>query len=188
MCKCCVSEEQCKFILDTPLRQLSGEELSNYASSVFLTGGDQPDFMYFFPRILELSLEEQFFWPCPEVVYRAIVNSDWDKWKDAEQCVVRELTGNKLNSMMDAEEHVRELDAWLCAAASVFKDISPFLAKLEKAKVFESFIEWNIGVVVKRKLDSEFWQDRPAQAAQLVNWFSSDLVRNHCRKTLGMRF
>lgn len=66
-CPCCIEDKQIAVLLSRPLRELSAEELSSYASSVFLTVGDEEEFRYFVPRILEISATDPGWWPDPEV-------------------------------------------------------------------------------------------------------------------------
>lgn len=84
-CRCCIEDKQVATLLAKPLRELSAEELSSYASSVFLTVGSEADYRYFLPRILEILVSDQTWWPDPEVALRTLALAEWSKWPDAEK-------------------------------------------------------------------------------------------------------
>ena len=84
-CQCCLSDEQKRILLRQSLMDLSADELMSYAADAFLTVGSVPDFKYFLPRILDLSINEQFTWPDPQVVLRKLRLADWDDWPESER-------------------------------------------------------------------------------------------------------
>ena len=74
-CSCCVDADEIATLLTNPLRDISPDELSVYASKVFLTVGAESDFRYFVPRIFEILATESGWWPDPEVVGRALARA-----------------------------------------------------------------------------------------------------------------
>ena len=58
-CPHCVDDKGLEKLLNTDLRDLEPDDLSSYASSAFLTVGDIPDYLYFLPRILEISVKHK---------------------------------------------------------------------------------------------------------------------------------
>ncbi|MFC3192748.1 hypothetical protein ACFODZ_00715 [Marinicella sediminis] len=188
VCPCCMDQEEVDVMLKKQRDVLTADELSSYASSVFLTCGDISDFMYFFPRILELQLLDVFSWPNPEVYYRAIGQAEFNNWTDAEQSVVIQLTVDKINTLSMHAENGAEVDTWLCALSSIMNDISPVLDNLESTEVWGDFIDWNIKALTEAKLTNSFWDDRPEQAKQLLNRLQSNSVRALCGDRYGMVF
>src|ERR1700728_4060562 len=79
-CPCCIDQKGISILLTKPLRELSPDDLTHYAASVFLTVGSVEDFFYFLPRILEMLVLEPNWWPSPEVVARALDNSKFHNW------------------------------------------------------------------------------------------------------------
>src|SRR4029453_11039601 len=71
-CPCCIDDKQIAHLLKTPLREIEPGDLSAYASSALLTVGDVSDFLYFLPRIVEISIRDDAWWPDIEVTARAI--------------------------------------------------------------------------------------------------------------------
>ncbi len=66
-CPCCVDNKEICSLLSTPLREITGGELSSYSSSAFLTVGREADYLYFLPRIVEIGFTEAGWWPDIEV-------------------------------------------------------------------------------------------------------------------------
>ena len=188
VCPCCMDQEEVGVMLKKQRDVLTADELSSYASSVFLTCGDKRDFMYFFPRILELQLLDAFSWPDPEVFYRAIGQAEFNHWTDAEQSVVTELTVDKIRTLSTHAEHGAEVDTWLCALSSIMGDIGPILDELESTEVWGGFIDWNIKALTEGKLTNSFWDERPEQARQLLNRLQAKSVRALCAARYGMVF
>src|SRR5882762_1635090 len=71
-CPCCIERKDVDVLLTTPLRQITPDQLTNYAASVFLTVGSIEDFLYLLPRILEISACDPSWWPDPEVISGAL--------------------------------------------------------------------------------------------------------------------
>jgi hypothetical protein len=74
-CPCCIDGNNIERLLKTSLAEVSAEDLSPYASSAFLTVGATADYLYFLPRILELTARGELLWPDPEVTGRAIASA-----------------------------------------------------------------------------------------------------------------
>jgi len=51
---CCISEEELERLVEVPRDQLIAGELQSYAYNVPDTVGDEADFRYFLPRLLDL--------------------------------------------------------------------------------------------------------------------------------------
>ncbi len=72
-CEACAPRDNVSVLISKPLRSLTPDELTHYASSAFLTAGSEADFKYYLPRILEILVIADNWWPSPEVVGRAIL-------------------------------------------------------------------------------------------------------------------
>ena len=83
-CPCCIDKKEIVVLLAKSLRTITPKELSPYASSAFLTVGERTDYLYFLPRILEISATDTSWWPDPEVTGRAIRSSNTDLWNEAQ--------------------------------------------------------------------------------------------------------
>ncbi|MGL6074018.1 MAG: hypothetical protein ACRC8S_07645 [Fimbriiglobus sp.] len=66
-CPCCIARKRIDVLLAKNLRTLTSDELASYSRSAFLTVGDKADYLYFLPRILEITATDLSWWPSPEV-------------------------------------------------------------------------------------------------------------------------
>src|SRR5215475_3349421 len=95
-CECCMSADEKSVLLTKPLRELTADELTEYAADAFLTVGELLDFKYFLPRIFELAMHDEFLWPDAEVVMGKLSLAQWLEWPLEEQAVVSQLLKTKL--------------------------------------------------------------------------------------------
>lgn len=79
-CPCCFDEYEIQKLLETQLRHISPELMAPYASSALLTVGSISDYLYYLPRILEISIRDESWWPAIEVTGRAIRGTHIDSW------------------------------------------------------------------------------------------------------------
>ncbi len=186
-CECCINTDEMKRLLSINLKQLSAEDLSEYASSVFLTVGSKRDFQYFFPRIFQLALEQKFDWPDQAIVFRAINISGWNSWNTEERNVVINLTRLKFKSLLKGGDG-SQIDELLCAISHIEKDLSHYLTGLKNSSgaAFNSFIDWNANSYTKGKL-SGFWEDSPEQAKQVMSWMRNDRASTFLFSKYGMK-
>lgn len=170
-CECCWYPEDTRLLLDKPLRSLSGEDLSEYASSVFLTAGDLPDFRYFLPRLLDIAANDPSWWPCPEVLLKTLKLADWRSWPSEEQAVIEQVLeawfDQCLRTPCSEESHD---PAWgsgdevLCGLAYAGLDLTPFLNRLlepEFSAQLKGLYWMNFDKESGRtKLYNTFWSER----------------------------
>jgi len=150
-------------LLTKPLRKLSADELSGYAADAFFTVGEVSDFKYFLPRILELSVRDEFQWPDAEVVTRKLWLADWLDWPKEEHSVVSDLLKAKLATLLeDPNTNGSQIDEWVCAFGRCLRDPTSFLEPLlepQHADKLLAFIDQNGSLFTKNKLDNAFWED-----------------------------
>jgi len=87
-CPCCVGKRRVDRLLSTPLRELTGDELYAYVSGVFYTVGSESDFKYLLPRILELSMTEEYPFINPEIVLTKVGLAGWQSWHGSQRQAV----------------------------------------------------------------------------------------------------
>jgi hypothetical protein len=179
-CPCCVEHKNIQILQKTPLRKITPEDLSSYASSAFLTAGGVDDYLYFLPRIMELSASDEGWWPDPEVTGRAIAETNPASWTTARRDALARLLSAILDVAIDAEDGWG-IDSWLCAIARMKLDVRPFLSQItrSKAAVFDYFKRNADSLPKKGRLSNAFWRDyfdQPGHSA-IVEWFYSEQVR-----------
>lgn len=188
-CEHCLPPEEAAILLETKLRDLSADQISSYASDVFLTVGDNSDFMYFWPRILELTIRDQFSWPDPEVVIGKLGLARWSDWPEDLSAPVQSLIDEQFDAILE-EGEPHKVDEWLCGIGRSISDIRPYLDRIvEKAsrEALVGFIHQNMDVFKKGKPDNSFWADAPENAEHLTNWMRSDPAKSLLEKMYGMR-
>ena len=129
-CPCCLSAEQVKQILKTPLREQSGDTFGHYASAAFLTVGGIPDYLYFLPRILDITIHDGGWWPSIEVTARSIVNSGLHSWPPERRGSLDRLLRAVVQNLTDNGPY-DEIDDWMCAIGKMDLDVRPYLHIIE---------------------------------------------------------
>uniref|UniRef100_B8HWE9 Uncharacterized protein n=1 Tax=Cyanothece sp. (strain PCC 7425 / ATCC 29141) TaxID=395961 RepID=B8HWE9_CYAP4 len=61
-CPCCISLEELEAIQTKPLGELTTDDLYNYSHNALLNVGNEEDFRYFLPRILEILAQYPEWW------------------------------------------------------------------------------------------------------------------------------
>jgi len=177
-CRCCVDEENLCDLLAKPLRTLSSGDLGSYASSAFLTAGDVPDYLYFLPRILELSAASIHWWPSPEVTGGAISSTEPPSWPPKRLAALQDFLRCLIELFLERDDDAGyEIDSWICAIGKMGLDVRPYLLQLEKspAQVL-AFYEVNASQLTQRRLSNEFWKPPNNGYDQVVHWFGSEAV------------
>ncbi len=179
-CKCCLSDEEKALMLSRRLSDLSADDLGNYAADVFLTVGSSSDFKYFLPRILELSVREEFLWPDPEVALRKLNLANWVNWPQDERTAVLEVLQKKFNALVDnPDANGQDIDQWICALGQCVEDITPYLEQIFRAggDKLQGFVEWNLSAFTKGKLGSAFWEANSGNEQKVLAWLNQPRVK-----------
>ncbi len=179
-CPCCIERKGVDVLLNTPLRQITPDQLSSYAFSVFNTVGCIEDFLYFLPRILEISASDMSWSPGPELVAAKMKTAGFHEWQESRKATVVSYYNAVLEIALGPELSGWEIDSWICALGHIFPDVSVFLERLQKhpQKVVE-YYEENSDGLIKGRLTNSFWDEASESAyAQVMAWFKSEPVRN----------
>lgn len=186
-CPCCIDEKQVEKLLSTPLRELSAEDLSSYGSSAFLTVGDVSDYLYFLPRIIELSTRDEFIWPSIEVTARAIYSSGLSTWPSTKSEALVSMLIAFIDEIVSTGKH-RFIDGWMCAIGRMRLDVQPFLNIIEANP--EAVLEYwkdNAGKLDENRLGNEFWELPNQQHNEIVLWFKMPKINLIYAEAYGYR-
>ncbi len=186
-CTHCITENEISILLEKPLRELSSEDLSAYASSAFLTAGDVEDYLYFLPRILELSATDDSWWPDIAVTGRAIKNTEPDNWPEHRRTALAGFFKAVIADLIEREKYGM-IDDWMCSAGRAGIDVGPFLEVIEtdRAAVLV-FWEENAGKLDEGKLANEFWDLPNEEHDKIVRWFNSPRINMIYAEAYGYR-
>ena len=176
-CDHCINRKEIATLLAKELKQLEGDDLSPYASSAFLTVGDVPDYLYFLPRILEISAKDDGWWPTPEVTGRAISETNPNNWTIERSEALREFLAAKIRQLMETND-VDTIDEWLCGIARMGLDVRPFLAILETSPAtVAGLYRLNCRKLDRGKLSNEFWELPNEGHNVIVEWLRRDDIK-----------
>ncbi|MDP9795128.1 hypothetical protein J2S43_003640 [Catenuloplanes nepalensis] len=182
-CECCFdAEEEAALLAPVPLRELPGKALHPYAMNVMTTVGAAADLRYFLPRMLEVNLAGDGVVD-PEWLLIAVRRASWTTWPAAEQDALRAF----LRTLWTATLHGHELevDALLCGIGHAEGDLTPYLeewqAALSSTPAAEGLAELGCQ---NGRLTNPFWDERPAQRAQVEAWLAGDALRRDVRDAL----
>ncbi len=175
-CSHCLDQSEIGVLLTKPLRNLSPDELSPYASSAFLTVGDVADYLYFLPRILEITATEPYWWPDPEVTGRALRDAKPETWTAAQRNALNDYLEVVVGTAVRAGDRSR-LDSWLCAIGRMGFDVRPHLDQIAQSPAAVlAYFDANAESLPRNKLANGFWElPCPAHDA-VVDWFFSPAI------------
>jgi hypothetical protein len=186
-CECCLNGKEIEVLLSTPLHKLRPEDLSSYASSAFLTIGDIADYLYFLPRIIEISIRDDLWWPSMEVTARALKETDIPSWPANRRESLARLLHVVIDHMLETGEFSR-LDEWLCAIGRMELDVQPYLEQIESSR--EAVLEYwkqNAGRLHEGKLGNAFWDPPTKGHDDIVRWLKSELVHKIYSEEYGYK-
>lgn len=179
--RCCITPGELRALTETPLRELSGDQLGSYAFSVLLTVGDVDDLRYFWPRMAELSVRGGL-WTDVEVVFGKPRLGEWRSWPRAEQDALERFARAVMGDLARREVDASELDGWVCGFGRMMEDVVPLLAPLleptpaAEANLFALY-SLNARRIGRGKLANAFWDDASAaNEARVAAWLRSDPV------------
>lgn len=186
-CPCCLGTTEKCTLLSKRLREITADEMSGYASSVFLTVGSERDFHYFIPRILEILVTEPCWWPDPEVVGRALGTFGWGKFSEAEQEVLLEYFSAVIEDLLGAAEvDGYALDSWLCCSSHVVPAWTEYLWLVAKTPLaLTALYEWHAKELARGTLANGFWQDSPRNA-EFFDWIRGLVDSGEIQSAYGL--
>jgi len=175
-CPCCIDDKDIGTLLSVPLRELTARQLSAYASSAFLTVGEEADYLYFLPRILEMSCADTGWWPDIEVTGRAVGETRPLTWPESRREALVDVLRAAVGRAME-NENGRGIDEWLCAIAKMGLDVGVFLEQIAQSpKAMLAYHEQNSQALAKRKLGNAFWDAGEPGYEEIMAWFQSPMV------------
>ena len=164
-CPCCIDTRGTDVLLTTPLRQISGQALWRYVSGALLTIGEQRDFRYLLPRILEVSVSDPGNANNPEIVLGKLALAKWRTWAENEQLVIEEFIvawfeQALASDLAEADEGWIGWDAEsvLCGAARAGLPLDRWLSRLAETDAAPVLADMQERFASK---PSSFWDEVP---------------------------
>jgi hypothetical protein len=190
VCPCCVDRFELEHLLSTPLKEITAKNLAGYAATVFNTSGGIDDFLYFLPRILEVSVTDPGWYPDLEITCGKLSKASWLSWAEQRVLAIRQLFDTIFTQIITAESLDGDaIEASICAFARSGDKIDRFLKLLEEdryAKALISYYEANSETLLKGKLSSAFWHGYRQEMLAIVNWFNSPEIYARIQTAYGI--
>lgn len=188
-CPCCIERIDSCSLLAVPLRGVDKEALSTYASKALLTVGSNEDFLYFLPRILQISASSSHWWPDPEVIASRINYFGLDRLNHRQREVIDRYYKAIINELaVCGEVDAYAIDQWLCSYGYVSgRSLFSELLKTIEERVFVALVYANYPELKSCSLRNAFWEENPQKDTYLVKLTSAQIKRallNDCGMTL----
>ena len=164
------------------LRELTDEDLSRFAGKVILTWGDENDYRYYLPRILELTayLKTPYeVW----TIYCRLEDAKWKTWDIEEQNAINDFTielwDNILNDNSERAEW--EFKEYFNTIANFYPDFSQVLNIWETKENFTS-IKYLTNYIFEERhniFDNNFIDNRKKNSKnieQFKTWLTSEKI------------
>lgn len=170
------------------LRDLTEEDLSRFAGKVILTWGDQNDYRFFLPRILELTAKFKTpydIW----TLYSRLEDANWKTWDIEEQTSVNNFTLELWNNLLNdnSEKAEWEFKDYFHSIAYFYPDFSEILKVWETNNSFAAIKHLSNYVFEERQhlfdnnyIDSIVKNTKNIQ--QFKTWLTSDSILNKIEK------
>jgi len=174
-CECCHTEEEKSVLLNTPLRNLSSQDLWNFTSSSFNTIGSIEDFLYFTPRILELAYIAPH--ECIDLGllgHKLYQTNYWQQNDSLHKAIDDSLLANFKNVLEDDNTDGWIISDWLCLIGNATPNIKPFLDILDLSAGFKDYYDHDHAHATKGKLSDSFWTNNHDNQNKIISWLLSD--------------
>ena len=183
-----ITKKELDALFSKELKELTENDLSHYIPLISLD--NNTTFFYFLPRILELSFEDEFIYPDPEIIFKIIYELNWDSWTLDKKRVIIDLINLKINDLCAFSNDGALIEQWLCAVSFFINDLTNYLRKLESnssSKAFHGFVNWNIITTLpKQKLSNDYWKYNKTQEKQVLMWMDSKVVKQYLNLNYGI--
>jgi hypothetical protein len=195
-CDHCRSAEELKPLLRKDLREITADEIWQYAHSVMLTLGSEEDFLYYCPRLLELltpldSEMSEFGLPDEPIVLGKLRLAGWQAWPANKRAAVMEWA-EAIFAAMGEVVFVLGVDSWICGMAQFLDDVVSRLDPLLRGTPagdanLVNFYESNSERLMKTgKVSGAFWEESNPNFAPVAAWLQSEPVKKRLDAIYGL--
>ena len=186
-CPCCTSPATFAKLISAPsVRTIPPTHLERYAFSAFKTVGSAADYVYFLPRILHISAQDDGSWlPSQEIIGRAIRSAKPENWRPIQRQAVDDFFSAIIHECL-APDRRRMIDSWMCANAKSGFPVRPRLSAIQKHKeAFLDYFQENAETLPRRRLANSSWELPCDGHDQIVAWFYSKPARTILENEYG---
>jgi len=178
-CPCCMTAEEYEVLTAKSLRELSTDDLGRYASDALYTMGSEDDYVYFLPRILELTVENDTSWiTSPEITAEKLQMAGFERWSAGKQAATKQLWLAVIRDLATRETDPElvgftayDIDDWLCAATLIPIPVSPFTEFLEAfPDIVPELYNQNFKTLFQGRLNNPFLDEPSDGQTEIANW------------------
>jgi len=169
--------EDYQVLLHVPRESLNAEQFSGYLFGVFHTVGGAEDFLYFFPRLLELAAENGTE-ILRELLFQKSGLAEWRLWRSDRVVAFQAYLTAVIESFSTYSWSEDEMDSWICALSYCVEDLDCQLEGLMSSSEAANhnlieLYESNSETLLKRNaLRNPFWPASSRVHDRIVTWFS----------------
>jgi hypothetical protein len=177
-CPHCVAPDEDRPLLDRPVRSLTGDDLGRYAAKALTTWGDEEDFRYFLPRLLDCAQSGAFVYPDPQIVFGKLPLAGWQDWAAGERSAIEALLTAWWNDTLARHPAEPAVGTVLCCLGATGVDLDPFLDRwgrltsAEEVRHLHSFVLREVSWTNGPRLTDAFWDRKSAAYGQVVAWLT----------------
>jgi len=177
-CPCCTASKDACRLLAKDLHDLTARDLSPYGVSLFLTVGDEPDFQYFLPRLLEIAATEDW-WPSPPILLEKLKLAHWQTWPATRRAAVKRVIDVWFAECLDSQPTGSDIDDMLCGIARADLALDEYLEVLAKRPdELRAFFAIHAQAFFKRgRLADGLWKDHTVGELAVLDFFDTPAVR-----------
>ena len=185
-CPCCKNQDELQPLLSQSLRTIAASQLYSYAASALLTVGSEADYLYFLPRILELSMTDELGWPEPEITGQKVNKTRLSERPITRREAISDLLRCKLKTLLNPDRH-GELDSWMCAIGCMGLETRPYLEIIGTSPTAVlAYFDDNATTLNQHKLANSFWELPNKGHDHIVKWFHSRPIRSQLFEAYGV--
>ena len=163
-----------------PLRQLSADDLVQYAFRALTTVGSEDDFKHFLPRILEIAAQRGSVGRDDlQIVLGKLQYGQWTFWPQRQRQAVEHFLWAFWESVLGEFSSEPDISTFVCGFGCVVDDLKPFLDVWSQSDEpsainhLHNFIESNLDRLLKKhRLRDAFWSEREPQMMQVILWLA----------------
>jgi hypothetical protein len=170
------------------LRELTDDDLSLFAGKVILTWGDENDYRFYLPRILELTAELKTpydIW----TLYSRLEDANWKTWNTEEQTAINEFTIELWNNLLNdnSEKAEWEFKDYYHSIAYFYPNFSEILKVWETNDSFASIKHLTNYIFEERQhiFDNNYIdsiEKNTKNIEQFKTWLTSDNILKKIEK------
>lgn len=186
-CSHCHTPEEEHRLHSKPLRNLTADDLKQYAFDALYTWGNEHDFKHFLPRLLELAValeDPGLDFVDPEALFRKLPFASWSTWPQTERNALSLFMNAMWRAALNSEPEELDWDGvaqWLCALAGCEENLFPYLQMWTEEPSLAAHrnlarVILELGVPYAPSVPMGYWEDRRDQWNQFIAWLKSSAV------------